>query len=356
MDHQHPHNNGYPYYQMDPQVTGDQLSSHPTHDLHNAAYPESDYQPGMGYSPPPPGASTSHAHAVGQDSKPYPPPERHHELPSDSIHDAAYPDSNYRPGGGYSPGAGPSARLAVHDIDNAVYPDSHYRPTEQYTPPGGKVTATASDVIDNAAYPESNYRPGTGCSPAPSPGPSHSRPLPCPKHLESASSSSQSPWMRGGPASSAAGPSGGILPQATGSELPPPPYQPGGSSSNSNAPQTQPPSPSYSRGENPYAGYQTPDASSPAARRQQEAIPMTTFPVYQNAIGHVANNSNASSALERGYKEYDREQAKIDEKSRRSNRRKWLIGTLATTVVVAAVIGVVVALIKNKVFDDDDDD
>lgn len=83
---------------------------------------------------------------------------------------------------------------------------------------------------------------------------------------------------------------------------------------------------------------------------------MTTFPVYQNAIGHVANNSNASSALERGYKEYDREQAKIDEKNRRSNRRKWLIGTLATTVVVAAVIGVVVALIKNKVFDDDDDD
>lgn len=83
---------------------------------------------------------------------------------------------------------------------------------------------------------------------------------------------------------------------------------------------------------------------------------MTTFPVYQNAIGHVGNRSNASSALERGYKEYDRDQAKVDETNRRRSRRKWLIGTLATTVVVAAIIGVVVALIKNKVFDDDDDD
>ncbi len=82
---------------------------------------------------------------------------------------------------------------------------------------------------------------------------------------------------------------------------------------------------------------------------------MTTFPVYQNAVGHVANRSNASSALERGYKEYDRDQAKVDETNRRRSRRKWLIGTLATTVVVAAIIGVVVALIKNKVFDDDDD-
>ncbi len=83
---------------------------------------------------------------------------------------------------------------------------------------------------------------------------------------------------------------------------------------------------------------------------------MTTFPVYQNAIGHVANRSNASSALDRGYKEYDRDQARLDDKNRRRNRRKWLIGTLATTVLTAAIIGVVVALIKNKVLDNSDDD
>lgn len=83
---------------------------------------------------------------------------------------------------------------------------------------------------------------------------------------------------------------------------------------------------------------------------------MTTFPVYQNSPGHVAQSSTASSALERGYKEYDRNQAKIDETNRRRSRRKWLIGSLVTTVVIAAIIGVVVALIKNKVFDDDDDD
>lgn len=81
---------------------------------------------------------------------------------------------------------------------------------------------------------------------------------------------------------------------------------------------------------------------------------MTTFPVYQNAIGHVANNSNSSSALERNYKEYDRAQAALDAKARRVNRRKWLIGTLVTTVIVAAVIGVVVAVLKKKVNDDDD--
>ncbi|XWW94075.1 hypothetical protein V2A60_002017 [Cordyceps javanica] len=353
MAHPNSHLNEHSYYQMDPQVTGDQLSSHPSHNLHDAAYPESDYQPGMARTPPLSGASPSQANAMGQDSKPYPPPEPGHAISSDSIHDAAYPDSNYRPGGGYSP---------IFE-----YRDSHHGPPAEYSRPSGKSAVPASNVIDNAAYPESNYRPGTSYSATESPGTSHRCPLPCPKHLETAAAAVQSPWTRDGPSSSALTPPGGILPQPTGSELPPPPYQLGrsgsGNGSGATAPprpsQTEPASTSYVRGNDTCAGYQpSTSSSSPSTRlpRQQDAIPMTTFPVYQNAIGHVANRSNASSALERGYKEYDRDQAKLDDKNRRRNRRKWLIGTLATTVVVAAIIGVIVAVIKFKVFGDDDDD
>ncbi|OAA59994.1 hypothetical protein ISF_06005 [Cordyceps fumosorosea ARSEF 2679] len=323
MDYPSSNTNGRSYYQMDPQVTGDQLSSHPSHDLHNAAYPESDHQPGMGYTPPPPGASSSQSNALGQDSKPYP--------PSGHIHEVAYQTSNFGPGGGYSPAVGIS-------------------------------TVPASDVIDNAAYPESNYRPSTAYSTTPPPGSSQSHPLPCPKRLDSAPSV-QSQWTRGAPSSSAGRPSGVVLPQPTGSELPPPPYQPGTGDSSAaprhRPPQTQPASPSYSGNDDSYAGHEifnSPPSASSRAQQQQETIPMTTFPVYQNAIGHVANRSNASSALERGYKEYDPDQARLDDRNRRRNRRKWLIGTLATTVIVAAIIGVVVALVKFKVFDDDDDD
>lgn len=310
--------------QTDPEVTGDQPSSHPPPDLHNAAHPGSDYEhavggcrtalnlvvpdvvPGLLLGPLP-----NTDAAFGQDSEPSPPSRPRQEMPPNFIHDASYPASNYRT----RQRCLPSASLASY-INSAS-------------------AELASAVINSAPISDSGCRPSTVYSGA-SPGPPPNRcPLPCPKHLESRPSS-QTHRPRRGRSSAAAGPSGVNISQLNGCELPPPPpYQPpgvGGAAPPSRPPHTQ---------------NRWPFASQP--RQKPARIPMTTFAVHQNAIGHVAQRSNVSSALAHRYKEYDRMQVRIDDENRRRSRRKWLIGTLIAIVLTTLLICVAAALLKYKV-------
>ncbi|KAM3514292.1 hypothetical protein MY11210_002082 [Beauveria gryllotalpidicola] len=264
--------NGLSYYQMDSQVTSDQLNSHPSHDLHNAAYPESDYQP------PPADASSSRAN-TSQDSKNYLPEEP--LLPFNSIRDAAHPDSDNRPVAGHSSSTDSSAWLASHQIQNPANP-------------AGEPTAQTPGVIDIA---------------------------------------------------SASGPLDDVSSQFDGLVPPPPTYQPGEDDSSAYL---------LSGGNVQHVRYQTSNSLWPWTRRQprQEAIPMTTFAVFRNAIGNITNRSNASSALGRENKEYNHIQANTEERKWCRNICKLLIRTLGAVLVIAVVAGGVFALsLKVNIFD-----
>ncbi|KAM3497410.1 hypothetical protein MY10362_009238 [Beauveria mimosiformis] len=129
---------------MDSQLTSDQLNSHPSHDLPDAAYPESHYQPL------PAGASSQRGYTAGQESQPYLPEEP--LAPSNSLRDAAYTDSDNKPVAGHSLSTDSSVpRLAFHQIQNPANPDSCYIPDRGNLPSAGEPTAQTSGVIDSAS-------------------------------------------------------------------------------------------------------------------------------------------------------------------------------------------------------------
>ncbi|OAA40112.1 hypothetical protein BBO_06170 [Beauveria brongniartii RCEF 3172] len=128
---------------MDSQLTSDQLNSHPSHDLPDAAYPRSDYQPL------PAGASSQRGNTAGQDSKPYLPEEP--LVLSNSLRDAAYTDSDNKPVAGHSSSTDSSVRLASHQIQNPANPDSCYIPDRGNLPSAGEPTAQTSRAIDSAS-------------------------------------------------------------------------------------------------------------------------------------------------------------------------------------------------------------